>query len=84
MGLDGAAFDAQRLAMHERIRNFPTGGIEDPGQGWAGDTHPAGGRLLVQLFEIGQPQGLELIEGQHDFVKCPQGDTSRLEDRCDR
>jgi hypothetical protein len=54
--------DDQELALDQRGGDsLPCAG-EDPSEGGTGDPHPRGGGFLIEPFEIGEAQGLELVE----------------------
>ncbi len=53
-------------------------------KGLSGYGHPLGNLLLIQPFVVGQPQGLELIDGEDHLFEIPAGNSGRLEDRIRR
>jgi len=46
----------------------------------AGDSHVLAGGLLIQPFEVTEPQHLEFIEAQENLLRFAQGNASRLVD----
>jgi hypothetical protein len=54
-------FKANRLAVNQRIGNFPAGNFDQAGKGRPGNGHPGCRIFLIQRFQIRQAQGLQLV-----------------------
>jgi hypothetical protein len=52
----------QHALLDQCSRDRHPGAGEDAGEGRPGNAHPLGGSFLVEPFEIGQPQSLELVQ----------------------
>ena len=57
------AYD-QKSLLDESPGDDRSGTGEDAGKGWSRDSHPLGGRLLVQPLEISQSKRFELVHAQ--------------------
>lgn len=78
--LDRAAFDPQRLAVDERIRDLPVRRVDDAAEGRARNVHLLGRLLLIETVEIRKAHGLELVEQENHFFKVDDRNADRLED----
>jgi hypothetical protein len=61
------AGDTQSLAVRQGISHFAPGPNQNPLKGSAGNPHPLGTGLLLQTFQVFQPQGLYLFHSQLDL-----------------
>jgi len=52
---------------------------EDTGVGLSRHGHPLGGSVLIKTFEVGEPDGLELIESDTGGLGLPYGASNRPE-----
>lgn len=78
---DLPALDPKGLAVKQGVGRFAVGGFKNPAEGRAGDGHPFGRLLLVETFEIGQTERLELVEAHDHFFELAERNAGRLEDR---
>ena len=76
----GLGLDLEGLAVDEGIGHLAAGGYDDAGEGGAGDLHAVGGRLLVFAVEVGEAQGFDLVEAEHDEFELAGGDAGGLEE----
>jgi hypothetical protein len=75
----GARLDHQHLAVDQTGSNRVSSTREDAGVGLSRHGHPLGGRVLVETFEVSEPDGFELIESDADGLGLPCGATNRPE-----
>lgn len=59
-----AGFDHERCALREACCHRAPGARQDPGESLPGYAHLLSGRVLVESFEIGQPDCLELVSAE--------------------
>src|SRR3989339_90420 len=53
--------------------------MDDIAKGLPGHLHLLGGILLVKTFQVGQPDGFQLVESQNDLFEISHRDAARLE-----
>jgi hypothetical protein len=75
----GARLDHQHLALDQADGDGVSRTREDAGVGLSRHGHPLGGRVLIETFEVGEPDGLELIESDADGLGFPYGASNRPE-----
>jgi LysM repeat protein len=68
--------------VDERLRDLPVRRRDDAAEGGARDTHAPRRLLLVEPLEVGEPQGLELVESHRDALGLAAAPAGRSEDRC--
>jgi hypothetical protein len=64
-----SSFYFYRFGIHNAIRHLFSGTGDDIAECLPGDFHFLRGTLMIQTFQISQPQGLELVHGQTDFIQ---------------
>jgi hypothetical protein len=69
----------QEPPLDERPCNRCSGTSEDPGEGGAGNAHPDSGGFLVETFQVGQSERLELIETKWLDLELVHRTSDRLE-----
>jgi hypothetical protein len=69
----------QHALLDQCSRDRHPGAGEDAGEGRPGNAHPLGGSFLVEPFEIGQPQSLELVQPQRLDFEVSNWPTDGLE-----
>jgi hypothetical protein len=72
-----AGFHHQHLAIDQADGDGVSGTREDTGVGLSGHGHSLGGRVLIQTFEVGEPDGLEFIESDTDGLGLQGGTPNR-------
>ena len=75
----GSTTDPQGVPVNERSGHLPARRLDDPGEGGPGNLHARRGLFLVEALEVGEPQGLELVERQLDLFELRHRHTGRLE-----
>jgi len=78
--MDRAALDPERLAPDQGLGHLPACRLEDPSDRGPGDAHPLGGLLLVEPLEVGEAEGFEFVEGQHQLLEEPGVPSPGLEE----
>jgi hypothetical protein len=63
-GYHGSLTDHQHTLLDQRPCDGRPGAGKDAGEGRPGNAHPFSGGHLIEPFEIGEPQSLELVESQ--------------------
>jgi hypothetical protein len=71
--------DHQHLALDQAGGDGVSSAREDTGVGLSRHGHPLGGSVLIETFEVGEPDGLELIESDTDGRGFPYGASNRPE-----
>jgi hypothetical protein len=69
----GSRLDHQHLALHQAGGDGVSSTREDTGVGLSRHGHPLGGSVLIETFEVGEPDGLELIDPDTDGLGFPCG-----------
>jgi hypothetical protein len=72
-----AGLHHQHLALDQAGGDGVSSTREDTGVGLSGDGHPLGGRVLIETFEVGKPDGLEFIESDTDGLGFPHRAANR-------
>jgi hypothetical protein len=78
--VDRAPRDAQSATFGQRIGDLVMGRLENPSEGSPRDPHALGRLLVVEPFAIGEADGLELVEGELDFLGRGTRDTGGFEE----
>jgi hypothetical protein len=68
----------QCLSTHQRLRDLLPGAPNDSIKSLTGNPHAAGSFRMIQVLDVGQPNGLHLVRRQLDFLKLAQGDSGRF------
>jgi len=76
---DRAITDQQQSFLDQSSGHGQPGAGEDASERRSRDPHPLGRGFLVQTLEIGQAQGLELVDAQGLDVKLTHRPPDRLE-----
>ena len=76
---DLATLDPQGLASDKGVCHLSACGLEYPAEGGARYVHALRGILLVETFEVCEPQGLDLVDRQQHLGQGGHRDTPRLE-----
>lgn len=79
-GCHRAAFDLQRFAVEQRIGHDPVCMLENSAERGSRDVHLGGRLLLLIAFEVGEADGLELIQGQDNALEICHRPPLRLEE----
>lgn len=80
--IDGhpTALDPEHLPVDEDIGDLPACHFDNPAECLPRNVHPGCRLLLIQSFEIGQPQRLEFVEAQKNLFRTGRRrDSLRLE-----
>jgi hypothetical protein len=72
--------DAEGLSADERLGDLSPGALDDPTERRARNVHARRRRVVVQAIEVGQAQGLELVECHFDHVDLAGASAGRSED----
>jgi hypothetical protein len=80
IGLNGPAFERQRLGAEQRSGHLAPRRLPRPREGRTRDAHAPRRLLLIQPLEVSQAQGLEFIEAEGDPLQFARGDARRLEE----
>ena len=70
--------------MGQGLGDLAVGGRKDTAEGRARNAHPLRGLFLVQPFQIGQPDRLELVEREDDPVQFVDRNSRGMEHGRDR
>ena len=70
---DRPRLDHQHLPIYQAGGDGMSSAREDTGVGLSRDGHPFGGSVLIETFEVGEADGLELIESDTDGLGFPCG-----------
>jgi len=73
-----APFDEQRLSVDQSVGNLLVCRFEDSAKRLTGNAHFLRRLGLIKPLEVGQADGLELIDGQYDLLQNRKGDPSGL------
>jgi hypothetical protein len=74
-----AAFDVDGFAVNQGIGDRISGLLNDPTEGCTGNAHTPTGILMGHPQQIGQSNGLTLINGQANFLQINHGNAPGLE-----
>jgi len=74
-----SALDAEGLPFHQCARQFRTGGRQYPLKRALGKVHASGAGVLIEILNVLEPQGFELVHRQTYFLKLGQRHTCRFE-----
>jgi hypothetical protein len=75
----GASLDQQQPAFHQALGNGASRPGENSSVGLPGHCHPLGGGGLVKTLEVGETDGLELIEADADRLGSADRSSNRPE-----
>ena len=67
---DRAALDPQGFPVDEGVGDLPACRLDNPAEGLPRNIHPGCSLLLIQTFEIGQPQRLVFVEVQEHLLEA--------------
>ena len=65
--------------MQKRVGDFTSGTLDRPRKGGAGYLHPLGALLLVELFEVRQPDRFEFVRFEFDALQLALPDAAGFE-----
>lgn len=75
----GSRLDHQHLALDKAGGDGVSSTREDTGVGLSRHGHPLGSGVLIETFEVGEADGLELVESDADCLGLPYGASNRPE-----
>ena len=67
--LISTSMDPQGQAVDQALRRLAAGGFQNVAERLTGDAHPIRGLHVIQAFEVGQPESLELVQGESDILE---------------
>lgn len=74
-----AAFDLDGFAVNQGISDRLPGALDDSAECCPGNAHVPAGLLMGHSQQIGQPDGLTLINGKTNLLQIKHGNASGLE-----
>jgi hypothetical protein len=62
--------DAQGASEDEGLGHFAARGLDDARKRGTRDSHPRGSVVLVEALEVGEAEGLQLVDAQGHFFEA--------------